>query len=139
MSKYNVVNLTSTQDANRLIMTGAFAVQPTGCVIEENVAYPGNDLNDGNNDPRQNDVDSCQSYCKTNYPAATHFEWVSPSHSWTAGHKTCWCKHSNAGRVVAQGSTSGELICGGRSSTGSPITFWAWVWLNLILAVPLSA
>ena len=75
------------------------------------MSYDGNDLNQGLDVPRQKDAASCQSYCKSNYPTATHFDWVSPSNSWGAGHNTCWCKTSNAGRKVVQGTSAGEVIC----------------------------
>ena len=70
-----------------------------------------NNINKAMDDPRQNKAESCQSYCKTNYPAATHFSWVSPSSSWTNGHNRCWCRYSTAGRGVKSGTTSGEVIC----------------------------
>ena len=79
--------------------------------------YPGgtNDLNIGNASPKQYDVASCQSFCKTNYPAAKYFEWVSTASLNHNGHNTCYCKVSNANKYAAVygGTFAGEVDCGG--------------------------
>ena len=88
------------------------------CLIEENTSFQSDYLNDGYSDPRQNDVESCRSFCRSNYPTAKYFEWVGPSpwwdpfSLWQPEPNTCWCKHSDQGRKTRDGSTSGEVICG---------------------------
>ena len=82
------------------------------CLIEENTAFYGNNLNDGLSDPLQDDVESCRSFCKSTYPTAKYFHWVGSSSNWQPGyHNTCWCKHSDSGRKTRDGSTSGEVAC----------------------------
>ena len=83
----------------------------TACVIEEDTMYFGNDLNDGLNDPKQYDAESCRSFCKSDYPSAKYFNWVGPHAPWTPGHNTCWCKYSDSGRRAETGHTSGEVTC----------------------------
>ena len=89
----------------------------SNCVIEENIKYDGggNDLNNGQASPRQNDAASCQSYCKSNYPAANYFEWHSTSSSAYTMHKICYCKATDAGKSPANwgGTFAGEVDCGG--------------------------
>ena len=84
------------------------------CLIEENTSFYGNDLNDGH--PKQNDVESCRSHCRSTYPTAKYFEWVGPSSFWSPSSwwvpNTCWCKDSDSGRKKRDGSTSGEVTCG---------------------------
>ena len=82
------------------------------CLVEENIDYPGNDINDGTQN-RQPDVASCQSFCSSNYPSSPYFDWVSPSASWTGGHEACYCKNTNAPRVKVTGITSGRVSCDG--------------------------
>ena len=48
----------------------------TTCLIEENVGYNGPNINHLGEDLKQNDAESCQSFCESNYPAATHFTWI---------------------------------------------------------------
>ena len=84
------------------------------CLIEENTSFYGNDLNNGH--PKQNDVESCRSHCRSKYSTAKYFEWVGPSSFWSPSSwwvpNTCWCKDSDSGRKTREGSTSGEVICG---------------------------
>ena len=72
------------------------------CLIEENIDYYWNDVNDGRQD-KQSDAESCQSFCKATHPSARYFTWVSPT-------SDCWCKTSNSGRRVAMNLISGELL-----------------------------
>ena len=86
----------------------------SSCSTEKDVHYPGSDINNGNKDPKQYDDRSCASYCKTNYPEASYFTWVSDSWSKNeASHNTCWCKRADAisRRTVEEGLTSGSLFC----------------------------
>ena len=80
------------------------------CLIEENTSFQSNYLNDGYSDPRQNDVESCRSFCRSNYPTAKYFEWVGPFVSMNP--ETCWCKESSSGKTHLEGSKSGEVACG---------------------------
>ena len=81
-------------------------------MLEEDTNYAGNDVNNGS--PRQDDAMSCKEYCKSNYPRAKYFTWVSPSAPWTKFYiyNTCWCKLSDSGKRNQQGETSGEVTCG---------------------------
>ena len=79
------------------------------CEIEENITLPGYDINDGDTDPRQNDAESCRSFCKANYPSAAYFTWVGPSFQHQTWRKKCWCKTSNADREAATGVSSGKI------------------------------
>ena len=82
------------------------------CLVEENIALPGFDVNNGLSDPRQNDAESCRSFCKANYPTAMYFDWTGLSFNLQTYHKTCWCKTSNAGRKADPGIYSGEVCRG---------------------------
>ena len=84
----------------------------TECVIEEDISNHSNDINDGRNDPKQYDAESCKSFCKSTYPTAKYFKWVSPYAAWTPGHNTCWCKYSDSDRRDERGQTSGDVTCG---------------------------
>ena len=92
------------------------------CLIEENIVYPGNDINDGSSDPKQNDAESCRSFCESNYPTAMYFGWFSPSNGGVNLHKTCWCKSSKAGRKSVQGSYSGEICRSNNASEYSSLS-----------------
>ena len=91
------------------------------CLVEDNIDYAGNDINDGTLN-RQPDVASCQSFCTSNYPSSPYFVWVSPSASWTGGHDACYCKNTNAGRVKVTGITSGRVSCDGGEKQFVPHT-----------------
>ena len=81
-------------------------------MVEEDTNYAGNDANNGF--PKQSDAMSCKEYCKSNYPSAKYFTWVSPSAPSTKSYfyNTCWCKLSDSGKRHEQGETSGEVNCG---------------------------
>ena len=82
------------------------------CTIEEDTSYAGNDLNDGLEDPKQDDAESCRSFCKSDYPSAKYFTWVGPDVTWQRGRNACWCKDSDSGRMDGRGKTSGAVTCG---------------------------
>ena len=90
------------------------------CLIEENIGNTSSDLNNGNTYDRQNDAQSCRSFCKSNYPTALYFTWMSPAHHWVAGREACFCKSSDAGRRSEPGVYFGE-ICRGSTTTGTPL------------------
>ena len=81
--------------------------------LEENTNYSGNDVNEGA-DHLHPDVEHCRTFCKSNYPEASHFSWVSPSGpNWgQTPKKSCWCKTSDRGRHNVDGITSGRVDCG---------------------------
>ena len=110
----------TTSSATTTTMSTTSTTTTIACLIEENVEYAaGNDSNDGLNEPRQNDAESCQSFCESNYPTAMYFTWHSTSSAWVPGRETCWCKSSNTGMSPKPGVYSGD-IC--RVTTTSTIT-----------------
>ena len=75
------------------------------CLTEHNIAYPGNDINNGASN-LQSDGESCRASCAP--LGARYF-------TWTQGTRQCWCKHSKAGRVDVSGervTVSGEICSG---------------------------
>ena len=78
--------------------------------INENVAYNGYGVNNGLQD-KQPDVESCQSFCKTDHPSAPYFSWCSPGCDWKEGRRSCWCQTSNADPRGLFGSLCGEVSC----------------------------
>ena len=84
-----------------------------GCLVEENVSYLGNNVNDGISDPRQPDAGSCQLFCMSNYVDAKYFSWCEPSAEPEQYRNTCWCKHSDSGRTDRDETlkTSGQVMC----------------------------
>ena len=81
----------------------------SGCfkLTEYDIAYYGNDVNDGTSNV-QSDVASCRSSCKS--MGADYFDFN------YGGNKECWCKNSNAGRKQQVGVVSGETSCPGEDS-----------------------
>ena len=86
--------------------------QPS-CTIQEDINYGGSDLNSGIDDQEILYLGSCQSFCKSKYPASTHYTFVTTGTTWTDGHNTCWCKSSNAGAGASAGMIAGDLSCPG--------------------------
>ena len=86
----------------------------SNCTFEENISYTGTELNAGTDGPAQDDAESCRSFCKSNYPSATHFGWVTPSSDWIEGRKTCWCKTTIVGAESQQDIIAGVVNCEGR-------------------------
>ena len=89
--------------------TASTTTASTTCLIEENVNYDGNLKTHNGETQKQNDAMSCQSFCGLNYPDATHFRWVSPSHTDTWDHKTCYCMTSKTNQHSNSGKFSGEV------------------------------
>ena len=87
----------------------------TSCLIEENTSYHGNDMNGGTD--KQPDLESCKSFCRSNYPTAKYFGYVSPDFPNKASASACRCKYSNAGRRKHNGVFAGELGCDGGPTT----------------------
>ena len=84
------------------------------CLVEPNTNYQGNAMNKGMDD-KQPDLESCKSFCRSNYPTAKYFSYASPDypHPILNNAKFCSCKHSNGGRKELKGFISGDLTCYG--------------------------
>ena len=82
------------------------------CQAEENIDYPGDDLNDGINDS-QPSLRSCVSFCRDNYPEASYYSYVDDTviDVGSEAYNSCWCKNGNSGRKDMIGVTSGALSC----------------------------
>ena len=96
------------------MMTTTTMTTSKGCLIEENIKYDGNDIN--NAWSQQANEKSCRSFCETNYPTAKYFT-LNKWNTW------CLCKTSDAGREAITGYHSGEIcpIEENISYTGSAI------------------
>ena len=97
------MSTTTTTMMTTTTSTTTMTTSVPDCIIENNIDYPGNDINNG--DP-QNDAESCRSFCQSNYPTAKYF-------SLGTGN-ACRCKTSNSGRIVKQGVVSGNVMCTGK-------------------------
>merc|ERR1719175_279821 len=85
----------------------------SGCVIEKNVKYSGNNLSS----KRGINQESCALLCFKK-PACTHWTY-NPTYQ---GGK-CWLKTSGSGRTKSTtGSTSGQKACGGRGFSLAEVT-----------------
>ena len=106
---------TTTISSSTTTSTAATTSSTSACLIEEISYGHGSSVNDAMADPKRNDAESCRSFCKSNYPTAMYFTWISTTSSWTAAHKRCYCKTSNAGPRVNNGGTfSGNVHCVGK-------------------------
>ena len=78
------------------------------CLIEEDLDFSrgSNELNSGD---KKSDWESCQAFCRRNYPTAKFFKYRTIE-------KKCWCTTSNKDRQAAHGVTSGVLHCPGKLS-----------------------
>ena len=77
------------------------------CIIEEGMDYSRlYEINSGDPEP---DWESCQAFCRRNYPTAKFFKYRTIE-------KKCWCTTSNKDRQAAHGVTSGVLHCPGKLS-----------------------
>ena len=76
------------------------------CSIEENTWLPGYDVYNGYNAPKQNDAESCRSFCQSNYPTAKFFVWMEIKGG------VCNCTTSDAGRKAETGNHSGRICRG---------------------------
>ena len=94
----------------------------SNCLVEENSSYDGTDINNGLNDPTQNDANSCRTYCDSTYPNALYFNWIPLSDVWTAARETCWCKSSKTGIVSKPGRYAGEVCRASSTTTTSTAT-----------------
>ena len=84
------------------------------CPIEVDMGNPTNNLNNGNTDPKQNDTESCRSFCESNYPTAKFFVW-NQNHN-------CWCKSSDNGKRQEPGKYHGEICRGSTTTTATTTT-----------------
>ena len=72
----------------------------SGCIIEEDISYDGNDIIDKVMESQQD----CADYCKT--ILGGNF-WT-----WNSGDKRCWVKTTSAGWRTRGGRVSGNRVCG---------------------------
>ena len=77
--------------------------------MEDDIANPGNDLNDGVNN-QQADAEACRLSCRS-ISGANYFDWTSPKFDNSYYHGGCWCKDSDAGRKDSVGVVSGNVNC----------------------------
>ena len=113
---------TTTASPTTTITTSVSPITTSSnCLVEENSSYDGTDINNGLNDPTQNDANSCRTYCDSTYPNALYFNWIPLSDVWTAARETCWCKSSKTGKVSKPGRFAGE-ICRSSSTTTTSTT-----------------
>ena len=102
---------------SNIVFTNHFSAR-NSCVIEHELGYNGNNINNGLNDSMimMADWESCQNFCKSNVAQSTYFTYITNTSDIEPKdyHNTCWCKNSNAGRAAASGQISGEVLCGGR-------------------------
>ena len=71
------------------------------CFTEQDFAYTGNDVNDGQSNT-QPDPESCRASCRS--IGAGYFTWHPD--------ERCYCKSSDAGREKSDGDVSGETCLG---------------------------
>ena len=88
---------------------------PPVCGIENNVNYPGNDVNWGPN-WKQPDAESCRNLCEqSNFnPKPSYFTWIGSSENHTPdAQKACWCKTAldQEGRIDQVDVFSGPIMC----------------------------
>ena len=76
----------------------------SNCVTEQDIAYNGNDMIDGNKNI-QPDVDNCRASCHA--IQAPYFSY----HPETT--KACMCKSTDAGRRTLNDAVSGATACAG--------------------------
>ena len=86
------------------------ATTATNCIY--GTEYVGHDVGSGYSHILQSDFKSCQSFCISTYPTATHFTYHTSDSGWVGGRLTCWCKSSNVSQV-GSGRVSGEVNCEG--------------------------
>ena len=77
-------------------------LQISDCLVEQDVGYTANDVNNGKNNVQAN-VTSCRASCRSR--AAAYFSFKRDI------DRACWCKNSSAGREAKRGVVSGETSC----------------------------
>ena len=88
---------------------------PAKCGMENNVNYPGNDVNWGPN-AKQPSAESCRSYCETSNwaPKPAFFTWIGSTDNHTPdARNACWCKTDlDQGERIDQVDVfSGPIMC----------------------------
>ena len=58
----------------------------------------------------QPDLQSCQSFCRTNHPSAPFFQYANFSTD-ASYHQKCWCRSSDDSQVASSGTISGMVNC----------------------------
>ena len=83
--------------------------------IKEDIDYQGGVAINYGPDDTKPDVESCRSFCQSNYPEAQYFVWVGPSVN--GFPNSCWCKGAGAldNRREERGVFSGEVQCQGKT------------------------
>ena len=81
-----------------------------GTCMEDNINYHGGDVQQP--EEWQHTVEGCKKYCRTEYPKALFFSWVSPQYADTSIRSRCYCKTTYQRRTPLTGITSGRVDCG---------------------------
>ena len=86
----------------------------TSCAILEDSDYNlGANVNNGMSDQDILYLGSCQSFCRSKYPASTHFSFVTANVSSANERNACWCKSSGGTASTKAGVISGVVPCAG--------------------------
>ena len=105
-----------------------FYLAEASCTIHEDTDYNhGANLNDGKNDQDILYLGSCQSFCRSKYPASTHFTFVTNQFSSPDERNACWCKSSNgqgSKYPAAAGKISGLVPCAGTHDITCQIKYY---------------
>ena len=81
------------------------------CLIEEDLDFSrgSNELNSGD---KKSDWESCQAFCRSTYPAADYFTYITSNYAGDAAeHEDCKCVTSYGDRSQKVGAVSGALKC----------------------------
>ena len=76
----------------------------SGCIIEEDIDYSGNDIKPDGYRKIMESQQACADFCKTILGGKF---W-----SWSLGDKLCYVKSSSSGRKSVSGKVSGNRECG---------------------------
>ena len=76
----------------------------SGCIIEEDIVYHGNDIKPHGYRKIMESQQACADFCKTIMGGKF---W-----SWSSGDKLCYVKSSSSGRKSVSGKVSGNRECG---------------------------
>ena len=97
-----------------LYIAATSATSTSTCTVEFDTNYDGAKANDVYGSPKQPDWQSCQSFCKSNYPSALFFKHNLPTNDPSSQfYQTCACKTTKTGSTASAGKVSGEVNCAG--------------------------
>ena len=85
----------------------------------------------------QVDFKSCQSYCKSIHPTATHFTYHTSNSGWTTVRNTCWCTAADATPGYRSGAISGEVNCGSQHALDVGYTFLGCYQYSSLMMFPI--